>query len=62
MLLPIAIAALATVSKRKRDLTEACFLGTAGIIRKVMDTVNDLIDAHFLINAPSTLLKLYAPL
>ena len=59
MLLPIAIAVLAAISKRKWDLTEACFLGTAGIIRKVMNTVNDLIDADFLINAPSTLLKWY---
>ena len=59
MLLPIAIAVLAAISKRKRDLTEACFLETAGIIRKVMNTANDLIDADFLINAPSTLLKLY---
>ena len=59
MLLPIAIVVLAAISKRKGDLTEACFLGTAGIIRKVMNTVNDLIDADFLINAPSTLLKWY---
>ena len=59
MLLPIAIAVLAAISKRKRDLKEACFFGTAGIIRKVMKTANDLIDADFLINAPSTLLKLY---
>ena len=59
MLLPIAIAVLAAISKRKRDLTEACFLGRAGIIRKVMNTANDLIDADFLINAPSTPLKLY---
>ena len=59
MLLPIAIAVLAAISKRKRDLTEACFLGTAGIIRKVMNTANDLIDADFLINAPSKQLKWY---
>ena len=53
------MAVLAAISKRKGDLTEACFLGTAGIIRKVMNTANDLIDADFLINAPSTLLKWY---